>query len=211
MVSLAAVILAGGQSRRMGEDKALLKLPTGQTLLSQTTDIALHLTSEVMVITPWPERYESVVSPHVQLLAEEPHQNGPLGGFSQSWRKVQADWCLLLACDMPMLKREPLADWWDWIQQQIATSNTYAAASLTYRQSRWEPLCGFYHRSCSERLQHLIDTSNAAEHQSAQNDHSYQLSFQSWINSLSVWVYEKLPPSILLNCNTKADWAQIDP
>ncbi|MFK8184620.1 MAG: NTP transferase domain-containing protein [Phormidesmis sp.] len=254
--TLSAMILAGGRSRRMGTDKALLTLPSGQPLLTKITQVAQTLTSDVVVMTPWPERYEAMLPPAVKLLSERTHQNGPLGGFVQGWNYIHSDWCLLLACDLPQLESQPLGEWWHWLQRQTISEQTIseqtiaaqmsgddvssdelngpgadgAIASLTYRDrlypdsplanskpwaskqpipkkqsmpgKRWEPLCGFYHRSCLPSLHRHLD---AALNQ----DHPRRLSFQSWLEPLNVMAYDALPQSVLFNCNTAEDWASL--
>ena len=66
------MILAGGHSRRMGQDKALLKLPDGQQLLSRTAQIAQQLTADVVVVTPWPDRYRTMLPPSIRWVTESP-------------------------------------------------------------------------------------------------------------------------------------------
>jgi len=227
MASLSAMILAGGHSRRMKTDKALLCLPNGQRLIEKTAQIAQALTSDVIVVTPWPERYAAVLPPTVRRVAEKAHQNGPLGGFEQGWAALQSDWCLVLACDLPRLEHEPLCAWWRWLQQQEAEDtlgepDQRAIASLTRRkqtfpkqasdaEKRWEPLCGFYHRDCLESLRDRLHTTRKeapdTENLSAKQPH--HLSFQAWLQPLPVREYNKLPESALFNCNTTEDWAQI--
>lgn len=247
MSSLSVMILAGGRSRRMGTDKALLPLPNGQLLLKKIVQIGQALSSDVVVVTPWPARYESLLPSTVVLINETPHHNGPLGGFAQGWHFILSDWCLLLACDLPQLESAPLGEWWDWIQHrapqveakqqfgektQVEANNLNvnglgtAIASLSYRdhayrgisrspqlsapqssalknKKQWEPLCGFYHRSCLLSLHRHL---NAA---SDGND-SHRLSFQSWLAPLNVMAYDALPKSVLFNCNTPEDWAQLE-
>jgi molybdopterin-guanine dinucleotide biosynthesis protein A len=199
--SLSVIILAGGRSCRMGQDKALLKLSNGRPLLYHTAHIAQQLSSEVIVITPWPERYSAAVPPAVRLIKEPSSQNsrepdfyklgGPLGGFLQGWAQIHADWCLLLACDLPYLERAALQQWWNWLQAQRLAP----VASLTTGVKGWEPLCGYYHRSCLPPLQDYLA--------------SGQRSFQPWLATLPIAPYHDLPQSLLFNCNTPADWATV--
>lgn len=205
--TLAALILAGGRSQRMGTDKALLKTPDGQPLLTRTAQVAQQLTSDIAVVTPWPDRYRSLLLPEVSLIQEQTaadrSSTGPLSGFAQGWAHIHADWCLLLACDMPYLQPEPLSQWWAWLCRQQISSTT--AASLiphpqTSDQKHWEPLCGFYHRQCLPALHRHL---GAQDSQTSRR----QRSFQAWLKDLSVIAYTDFPPARLFNCNTPDDWA----
>ncbi len=199
--SLSAIILAGGHSRRMGRDKALLTLPHGQPLLQRTAQIAQQLTSDILVITPWPERYQPVLPPTVRLVKEQtvPHASpdanslGPLGGFSQGWSLVRSDWCLLLACDLPYLEHDALQRWWHWLMALPPAERPMA--SLAPGSKGWEPLCGYYHRSCLPGLHRHV----------AGHNHS----FQSWLTTIPIVAYRTLPAAMLFNCNTPDDWAEV--
>ncbi len=195
---LACVILAGGRSRRMGQDKALLKLPDGQRLLNRTVNVARSLTPDVSVVTPWPDRYQFATNLEPQWITDS-QEAGPLVGFSQAWPQIQADWCLLLACDLPNLDAPILQQWWSWLVSQASLSSQASAvapaASLVKGAKGWEPLCGFYHRGAVPSLnQHLA---------------SGDLSFQSWLSTLEVAAYSDVPSDMVFNCNTPADWSQV--
>ncbi len=212
--SLSAIILAGGRSRRMGRDKALLTLPGGQPLLYRTAQVAHQLTAEVVVVTPWPERYQTVVPPTVRLVKEGQTTSGPLSGFIQGWAQVNSDWCLLLACDLPYLESVVLQRWWTWLlarteqteqtgrwrsyppEESPAYPMAYPAASLISGMKGWEPLCGYYHRSCLAGLtQHLAEGDRA---------------FQTWLATVPIAAYSAIPPSMLFNCNTPDDWTTVE-
>jgi molybdenum cofactor guanylyltransferase len=222
------MILAGGHSRRMGQDKALLALPNGQPLLCQTIHIAQQLPADaVVVVTPWPHRYQSIVPPQVQLIQEQSEPSaglpsglprlpaGPLGGFAQGWTPITSQWCLLLACDMPYLQHAPLQQWWTWLTTQkpnprplaslvprsmpLANQKASRQADLTH----WEPLCGFYHRNClPELIRYLRDLDP---------QRPSQFSFQSWLKTLPIVAYKALPSKLLFNCNTPEEWATTQP
>ncbi len=216
MSTLSAIILAGGHSRRMGQDKALLTMPDGQPLLQRTARIAQQLTPDTVVVTPWPERYQPVLPPTVRLVKEQTAA-GPLSGFAQGWSQIHSDWCLLLACDLPYLDPTALQHWWQWLTtaltesppEELPLSETHSyrlsmdspskhnpvMASLSPGIKGWEPLCGYYHRSCLPRLHRHIAGSNR--------------SFQSWLAEIPIAAYRCLPASVLFNCNTPNDWGKV--
>ncbi|MEO1295603.1 MAG: NTP transferase domain-containing protein, partial [Cyanobacteria bacterium J06636_16] len=103
-MTLAVLILAGGMSRRMGQDKALLELE-GISLLRRTWNIAHTLTDAVWVVTSRPEQYQSLLPPNAQWIRETPPASdtvppGPLVAFTQALTQIKTDWILLLACDL---------------------------------------------------------------------------------------------------------------
>jgi len=185
-VPLSAIVLAGGRSSRMGQDKALLPIQ-GVPLLCLVYSIAESCADPVYVVTPWPERYQKLLPATCQFIQEMPRNHGPLVGFAQGLAQVQTDWVLLLACDLPRLRVEVLQEW-------IAELNSAgkAFALLPRHAKGWEPLCGFYRRSC---LPALIDFINHGGR-----------SFQQWLAQHPV---QLLPLSeddqMLFNCNTPTD------
>ncbi len=187
---ISIIILAGGESSRMGEDKALLKIK-GVSILEKICLLAKEVTSNIYIITFWPERYQSIIPSDCQLIPEvrrplEKGSHGPLIGFAQALSYIQTEWVLLLACDLPKLT--------SGILQQGCQSlpNQQIMAYIPRNNNRWEPLCGFYHHSSFSSLRHYIEAGGT--------------SFQGWLNSLTVqeWVINN--PSVLFNCNTPEDF-----
>lgn len=194
MPSLAAIVLAGGQSRRMGQDKALL-LISGVPLLRQVCEVALQCTPLVYVITFRPEVYRAIVPLSCHLLQERPstgvtEPHGPLLGFAQALESIQTEWVLLLACDLPRLSHETLQQWAKELE------NTDDVIALLPRSHKgWEPLCGFYRTRCLVSLKAAI----------AQGERS----FQHWLSQEAV---KELPldnTQMLFNCNTPEDLESI--
>jgi len=94
--SRGAVVLAGGESRRMGRPKPSIPL-AGGTLLDHVEGIARSFAPEVLVAGPG----------HVP---DAPGVPGPLGGILAAMRWDPDRTWIVLACDMPRLRREVL-DW----------------------------------------------------------------------------------------------------
>lgn len=191
-MELTAMILAGGQSSRMGQDKALLTIE-GIPLLQRVCQVALRCTPEVRVVTAWPERYTSVVPDSCQLIQEIPHGNhrGPLAGFVQGLAGVRTDWVLLLACDLPYLDATVLQQW----SQQLAGLAPETVALLPRQAQGWEPLCGFYRSHCRAALTQFLEMGGR--------------SFQRWLDSQIVEAIAPPPALMLFNCNTPEDLAQL--
>ena len=208
--SLSCVILAGGRSRRMGQDKALLKLPNGQLLLNRTVEIAHRLCvsiersrpPHIAIVTPWPERYQPIVQRTV-LWVEDRQEAGPLAGFSQAWSTVQSDWCLLLACDLPNLNEQVLRQWWQWLETDPPGTARAPEASLARRNQRWEPLCGYYHRRCLASMKKHLEEGSLPDQKHGQRD------FQSWLSTLEIATYSGVPDEMLFNCNRPDDWLKV--
>jgi molybdenum cofactor guanylyltransferase len=193
---ISTVILAGGQSSRMGRDKALL-LIEGKPLLPRICQAALQCTSCVYVVTSWPDRYLAILPDGCQTILEtfplgETQPQGPLVGFAQGLAQTQADWVLLLACDLPCLQVGHLQRW----IEQVNTASQDAIALLPRHEKGWEPLCGLYRRSCLASLQEFIEHGGR--------------SFQIWLQQHKIQELVVSDAQALFNCNTPQDWQVIN-
>ncbi|GAB4225216.1 MAG: molybdenum cofactor guanylyltransferase [Stanieria sp.] len=184
-----AMVLAGGQSSRMGKDKALLTI-SNTSLLNQICTLAQQCASQVYIVTPWREKYEQIVPKGCQFIQEtllSPHHgsNSPLIGFAQGLQQVEQEWVLLLACDLPRLTSTEVKRWYNYLPE---IPDKAIALLPRHPSGWWEPLAGFYRRSCLSLVEDYL----------AQGGKS----FQGFLNQHFV---AQLPISdwqILFNCNT---------
>ncbi|MBW4681574.1 MAG: molybdenum cofactor guanylyltransferase [Microcoleus vaginatus WJT46-NPBG5] len=193
--ALSAMVLAGGQSSRMGRDKALIA-PQGIPLLKQVYEIAVKCASPVYVVTPWPERYQDILPNSCRFIREmplpdetEPH--GPLVGLAQGLAQVQTEWVLVLACDLPRLQVEVLQSWIGL----LGNVKEDAIALLPRDAKGWQPLCGFYRHSCLPALTGFINQGGR--------------SFQRWLSQHPVQEVPVSDRQMLFNCNTPTDLEQV--
>jgi molybdenum cofactor guanylyltransferase len=192
---VTALILAGGQSSRMGTDKALLSWQ-GTPMLRRVVEVAQDCCATVCIVTPWPERYRHLVSSSIHWCLEAPElaasrHTGPLVALAKGFETVQTPWVLLLACDMPQLNLTVLRDWIEPLLTQDLESTVIAY--VPYYQSRWEPLCAFYKTTGRPALEAFIAEGGR--------------SFQTWlrhIEAVPIQVDDAIAP-MLLNCNTPVD------
>ncbi|MBD2529005.1 molybdenum cofactor guanylyltransferase [Nostoc flagelliforme FACHB-838] len=190
---LTTIVLAGGKSSRMGQDKALISIQ-GMPLLQRVCSIAQSCADVIYVVTPWPERYQDLLLPSCQFIREiplsgEPLAHGPLVGFAQGLAEVQTQWVLLLACDLPRLRVEVLQDW----VTRLDRVGDDKVAALAHHPKGWEPLCGFYRRRCLPQLLEFINQGGR--------------SFQQWLQQYPVEVLPLPELEMLFNCNTPEDLA----
>lgn len=98
-----ALILAGGDSSRMGQDKAGLMLE-GETLLQRVTATMQRSFSKVIVSVRQPRA--EVALPQVS----DAHENGgPLAGLVAGLAQVETGWMFAVACDMPFIQPAVIA------------------------------------------------------------------------------------------------------
>jgi len=186
--SVAAVILAGGKSSRMGEDKALIPWD-GTPLLQKVCKVADECCQQVYILTPWPDRYLSIVKPEYKFLQDSNPDQGPLVGLAEGLAQISADWVLLLACDLPSLDPIIIQSW----VSQLTQLPSDVLAFVPKQDRLWQPLCGFYRREALPELQNFIRQGGR--------------SFQTWLEQVPVQV---IPVSeqcrdMLWNCNTPSD------
>ena len=107
------VIQAGGQSRRMGQDKALLPF-LGQPLIQRGISRLEHLADEVLITTNLPEKYAFLGLP---LYSDIIPDRGALSGLYTALHAARYDTVLVVACDMPFVSPELLGAQADILEQ----------------------------------------------------------------------------------------------
>ncbi len=186
------LVLAGGRSRRMGTDKALLPLD-GEPLLARTVRVAREISPTVAIACLDPDRYRNCLPPNVRWLPEAQPEGpqGPLAALTRALPQLESEWLLLLACDLPCLSPEPLQRWAD----QLSGLPPEVAAAVPKTERGWEPLCGFYRTTAVADLRSWLSQGRR--------------DFQGWLDSRLVLALPVTDPGLLLNCNTPGEWQAI--
>ena len=135
MVRLPAYILAGGESRRYGQDKTLISWD-GKPLILRTVATARKVASRVKIVAHERDKFEFTGIP---VLLDVVERVGPLGGLLTALEDCPVERCLILASDMPFLTAE-------WLSK---ISNIRADAPVVFSQSSRgvEPLCAIYSKA----------------------------------------------------------------
>jgi molybdenum cofactor guanylyltransferase len=114
MQSIAGILLAGGRSKRLGTDKALLPLPGPNPIsfLQHLTQVMLPLCDDFVLVTRdrrQADAYSRYVSPSVCIVTDEVPDTGPLMGLYCGLRAAQAAYAFVCAVDTPLLQPALLA------------------------------------------------------------------------------------------------------
>jgi len=142
---LCAVLLAGGQSRRMGTDKALLRV--GSTpMIARLIAECRRLTDEIRISAAAGGDYASFGVPVVPDVHAE---QGPLSGLHAGLLSTVRPFVLLLACDLPGARA-------DWLRRVIAFAPHHDAVIPRTADGRVHPLCAVYSRRCLPAVEHNL-------------------------------------------------------
>ena len=131
------LVLAGGQSRRMGSDKASLTL-NGETQLERAVHlISAHLdrvfvsTSREQADDPLRQRFDQIVDGYQKL--------GPIAGILSAMDEYPEVSWLVLACDLPNIDDATIA----CLLDQVSPAHE-ATAFRSVHDDLPEPLCAIY-------------------------------------------------------------------
>ena len=134
------VLLAGGQSRRFGSNKALAGLD-GCHLIEHPARVLAELFGQLLLVTNRPELYEFLGWPTTPDLSPG---SGPLAGIEAALSRVATPYIFVVGCDMPHLDRA-------LIRHLCALAPGYDAV-IPLTSKGWEPLHGVYAKSALPTL-----------------------------------------------------------
>jgi molybdenum cofactor guanylyltransferase len=144
-------VLAGGQSTRMGLDKARLEI-AGVPLLLRTVNLLKAHVDSVAVIGPV-GRYEFINEPTIP---DRWPGKGPLAAILTGLEHLSGDWGIFLACDLPLLDGRFI----ELLIRRAEASDSDAVVPRT--AGGWQPLCAAYCRSSARQIREVIEEGETA-------------------------------------------------
>ena len=159
---MSAVVLAGGDSRRMGTDKAFLKMPGGEPLIEAILSKLAPLSDEIILVANRTQGYERL---GVELVADIYPGTGSLGGIYTGLWAMSHSHGLVVACDMPFLKPSLLrymlvmAPEYDVVvPRAVPWGGLKAPKEETAKEHLLHPLHAVYSKSCLEPMKDLLES-----------------------------------------------------
>ncbi len=145
--TVLVLILAGGQSRRMGQDKAMLPFGEGTMLTTLVERFSADFDTAVSLRTEGQFALEGV-----PVITDQYPGQGPLAGLQAAFAASKAERIFLTGTDLPFLTTELMRE----LLTLSAEKGEADAWVLQRADGKTEPLCGVYHRRCAKPLEDCL-------------------------------------------------------
>lgn len=144
ITDVTGVLLAGGKSRRMGQDKRFLHV--GElTLFERCLAVLRAVFQDVLVVIAQDSPPLQTEAPVIRDLVPD---CGSLGGLYTGLRQAVTPYVFVVACDMPFL--DPRA------VQYVAALNHDADIVMAKRDDTLQPMHALYSRRCLPVMEEMI-------------------------------------------------------
>lgn len=145
--SATLIILAGGESKRMGFPKHKLTVE-GRDVISHLHDRLGGLFAETIVVG----RDALPVPAGVRVVEDRFIMRSPLVGIHAGLSASQTDLCVVIACDMPHVEPK--------LVEHLLTRAADVDVVVPIVRGYFEPLCAAYRRSCVRPVERMIRHGN---------------------------------------------------
>jgi molybdopterin-guanine dinucleotide biosynthesis protein A len=190
-LGITGVLLTGGESRRMGRNKALLEID-GKKLIEKNLEVLDNICDEVLISS----REEGVYAEYgYKVVPDVMKGKGPLGGLYSVLQQALYPHLFLVACDMPLLNVTAIR----YLYREMDSFDALVPEAF----GRKHPLHAFYHK----RILSLVS-------EKLQNDKLKLIDILNQLNTKYVMIEENCrEPNIrkaieqsLINVNTPEEW-----
>lgn len=146
MHKYTGIVLAGGKSSRMGQDKARLML-NGTPMLQSVLNQLETTVDEILVSSNYPEHAVF----NKELIYDEYKNQGPLAGIHAGLKKSSFDMNIVLSCDIPYINKTVI--------EKLKTAYLKSGGTTTIAScaGRLHPLCGVYSKENLEVIEDLLN------------------------------------------------------
>jgi len=143
--SVTGIILSGGKSLRMGENKSFLKM-ADSTIIERVRDLMKSVFNEVILITNTPDEYEFLKLP----VFEDVYLNkGPLAGIHSGLLNSSTEKNFIISCDLPFISAELI--------KYLVNFQTDKPISVSKANGNIQPLAGKYSKNCVDIAGRLLE------------------------------------------------------
>ncbi len=189
---VTGAILAGGKSRRMGVNKAFLRLGD-RTLIEHGIHRIQPITDELLIITNTPDEYNHL---GIETKADIIPNSGTLGGIHSALTYSTNDAVICVGCDNPFINTDLLL----YLISMLGKYDAVIPYTCSEKgQMTLQTLCAVYSKRCLPIIEKML------------NDAEYRVHALKWhadINLIIPETWKKIDPDghSFLNINTPDDF-----
>ncbi len=139
---VTGVLLAGGKSRRMGQDKALLRL-NGLTLFEHSLSLLQQFFTTILIAGDRPD----LSRPEIPAIPDI-YPGSALGGLHTGLQAAETDWIFVAPCDMPYPDAR--------MASLLLRHRTGVDAVVPRTEDGYEPVFALYHKNCLVPMEQML-------------------------------------------------------
>jgi len=197
--NVTGIILSGGASSRMGENKALL--PLGEKkVIEHITDLMRSIFADVILITNTPNEYSFLDLPMYEDIFKV---GGPLAGIHSGLENSKTEENFILSCDMPLIKAD--------IIKSIIEFKTKKSVTVCSSEGFIQHLAGRYLKSISQTAGNLLrqEEENVKLKNGKHRAKAYSLLNEVGFETIEAEELQGYHPKIFFNMNNREDYQKI--
>jgi molybdopterin-guanine dinucleotide biosynthesis protein A len=150
-MSITGIILSGGKSTRMGQDKGLIEID-GMPMIQHVIDHIQPLCDQILISSNQ-EEYNRF---GYQVVEDNIKDIGPAGGIISCLPLAKHKKCIIISCDLPYASTA-------LIKKLLSFSENYEV-TIPRIDSYLQPLCGIYSKDVYLKLKNLVDKGQYSIH-----------------------------------------------
>ena len=151
-MKIGCIILAGGKSSRMGEDKALLEYE-GKYFIEKIAE-ELSFFEEKIIARGNNSSLAEITDSKWQVIPDVYPEHGPMGGMHAALKACESDAMFAVTCDMPLITEELVRQLCEVFDQK------YDALIAVTSDGKYHPLCGIYRKELYASMEKYLKEDN---------------------------------------------------
>ncbi|PKL90208.1 MAG: molybdenum cofactor guanylyltransferase [Ignavibacteriae bacterium HGW-Ignavibacteriae-2] len=154
---ITGIILAGGKSTRMGENKSFLKI-NGEFVIERVVKLMKGIFEKNIIITNTPQEYEFLKTP---VFKDIYTYKGPLAGIHSGLRHSETEQNFIISCDIPLMRGE--------IIDYIINYKTEKPVTVCRADGFIQQLAGRYSKNVLPYTEKVLEENNTEVRDQQQN------------------------------------------
>ncbi|WP_407413391.1 molybdenum cofactor guanylyltransferase [Methanobrevibacter sp.] len=158
----SCIILCGGQSRRMGQDKGSMIIQDKPMIKHILSTLNHHIDEVVIVLNDKTriDNYSSFINPDeytypITFIEDKIKNKGPMPGIMTGLSQISSDYALILPCDSPYVSSNYITTIFTEIDTDFKAIVPYHDAENKLKTS--EPLHSIYNKSIISEIEKLVN------------------------------------------------------